>query len=76
MNSAEIEIHLAALLRGEATPRATIALLVAGGTDPVDAEQFVFVALGGSDLVETGADGRERYPSGRLVSEVLAEMAK
>ena len=77
MNDGEIEAELQAMLAGGRTPRATIAVLVDRGVDAVDAQQYVFCALGGSDVVETGDDGRERFkPSGRLVREVAADLAR
>lgn len=77
MNNAETETLLEQVSAGTVSPRTAIATLVNGGEDRVDAEQMVFAALGGSDLAEVGDDGRERYmPSGKLVREVAAAMAK
>jgi len=66
---------LECLARKEITPRQAVEKLVAAGLGSADAGETVFVALGGSDLVEIGEDGLKRFrPSGRLVSEVEAQM--
>jgi len=65
------------LERGEISARQAIAQMQAAGLDAGAARELAFISLGGSDLVETGDDGRERYlPSGRLVRDVEAEMAR
>jgi hypothetical protein len=75
MTDTEIEQLLDEVATTRRGARAAVARLVAAGHHPEAAEEMVFTALGGSDLVETGADGRERFfGSGRLVREVLAEM--
>ena len=77
MNPGDIEQILEQVATGAITPRKGVAHLVAGGFVEGDAEETVLFARGGSDIVEIGEDGRERYHgSGRLVSEVEAEMAK
>ena len=77
MTNDEIELILGRAARGELLASAAIAQLVAGDVTPGEAEQAVFLALGGGDLVEIGADGLERYThSGKLVTEVEAEMGK
>lgn len=58
------------------TAKAAIAKLVADGYEEADAEELVFFAFGGSDLVETGPDGVDRYPGGRTVAEVEADMER
>lgn len=66
---------LCRLTRKEITPRQAMEQLVAAGMGSADARETVFVALGGSDLVEIGEDGLKRCrPSGRLVNEVETEM--
>ena len=62
------------LASGKISPRAAIAALVDAGHSAAEAQELVFVALGGSDLVETGADGVKRYPSGKTVDEVEQAM--
>lgn len=75
MNEQAIEALLESIATTRRGARAAIARLTAAGHDPEDAEQMIFTALGGGDLVVTGDDGRERFHhSGRLVREVLAEM--
>lgn len=75
MKDQDIEAELQKLLSGQGTARETIARLAARGVEPLDAQQFVFCALGGSDVVEVGDDGRERYqPSGKLVREIAAAL--
>lgn len=48
---------------------AIAALRQAGYVESV-ARAIVFEDLGGSDLIERGADGVDRYPSGKSVAEV------
>jgi hypothetical protein len=59
---------------GRIRPHAAIATLVADGHDEPSASELVFVAIGGSDVVEIGADGVERYPSGKTVAEIERQM--
>ncbi len=42
---------LQAMERGEATPAAALAGLLALGADKMDAEEMIFIAQGGSDTV-------------------------
>ncbi len=58
------------LAQGRISAKAAVETLASEGHDPSEARELVFVALGGSDLVETGADGVQRYPSGKTVDEV------
>lgn len=58
------------IAQGRITPRDAIAALVAVQHTSAEARELVFIALGGSDLVETGPDGVDRYPSGKTVDEV------
>ena len=75
MTNDQIENFLSQAAKAEITAREAIALLVAGGFAADDAEQAVFTALGGSDVIEVGADNIERYdPSRRAVTEVAAAM--
>jgi hypothetical protein len=77
MNAEEIEALLEQVEANVVLPRAAVAQLAAAGFERDDAQQMVFAALGGSDLVEEGEDGRERYvPSGKLVREVKAAMSR
>jgi hypothetical protein len=77
MTNDDIETILDRTVRGDLSARAAINALVAGGLAAGDAEQAVFLALGGGDLVQIGTDGLERYTfSGRLVTEVIAAMGK
>lgn len=77
MNDEEIERLLAGVGGDPAAgipPRLTanqgIALLHAGGLGLPYAEELVFSALGGGDLIVIGADGVARYDcSGRTVEE-------
>lgn len=55
-------------------PRAAIAALLELGHTDADAEEMVFITLGGSDRVSINDDGRAVYPSGRLVKDVEREM--
>lgn len=72
-----IETILERLARRDLTPRQAVRALESAGCSRADAAEYVFTALGGGDLVETGPDGLARYHhSGRLVSEVEAEMAR
>lgn len=74
MTLPEIDRILGAVVGGELAPRAAVAQLRAAGH--LDAEDLVFFALGGATTSEVGPDGRERYPSGRLVADVEADMAR
>ena len=65
-----------ALAQGKISPRAAIAALVAAGHSTDEANDLVFSSLGGSDLVEIGKDGVERYPSGKTIAEVEQAMQK
>lgn len=77
MTLEQAELVLAAVAAGDFTAREGSSRLVAGGYSPQDAQDMVFTALGGSDLVEVGDDGRERYvPSGKLVREVNEAMRR
>ena len=62
------------LASGKISPRAAIAALVDAGHTAIEAEELVFMTLGGSDLVETDKDGVQRYPSGKTVDEVEQAM--
>jgi hypothetical protein len=73
--SEKIEATLSRLVRKKITPCQAVQNLIAIGVAGRDAEEQVYFAIGGSDLVEVGGDGQERcYPSGRLVSELASEM--
>ena len=75
MPKPDINSVLECLARREITARQATRRLVALGLETALATEAVHVALGGSDLVEKGTDGTERYqPSGRSVSEVAMEM--
>lgn len=64
------------MARDLATPAQTVGALIGAGYRLAEARELVFYALGGSDLVEIGKDGAERYhASGRLVDEVERLMA-
>ena len=80
ITDSEIETILARLAGEQAPPltaRQAIALLLAGGYGEPFATELVFTNLGGSDLIQTGADGIERYfDSGKTVAEVDAAMAR
>lgn len=58
------------IAQGRISPRDAIAALVAVHHTSAEARELVFMALGGSDLVEKGPDGVDRYPSGKSVAEV------
>jgi len=64
------------LAQGKISPSDALAALIAGGHSSAEAQELVFVALGGSDLIEIGADGVKRYPSGKTVAEVEQAMKK
>ena len=76
MNTSELDQLLRSITDGKTPAREAIRHLVAAGHDQDLATELVFIALGGGDVIEEGADGRERYPSGRLVADVQAEMVK
>lgn len=76
MNTSELDQLLRSVTSGQTLAREAIRQLVAAGHDQELAAEIVFIALGGSDTIEEGADGRERYPSGRLVADVQADMAR
>lgn len=77
MTPQELDAILERVARGELGARSAIAQLIAGGEDQVEAEQAVFIALGGGDLVDTDERGRDRYVhSGKLVREVAAAMRR
>lgn len=61
------------MLARKIRPRDVIKRLVAAGHYKGDAEEHVFISLGGSDIVEIGSDGVGRYTSGRTVPEVEAD---
>lgn len=67
---AEIERVLEQLDHRTVTAREAVSRLIVGGFDADDAEEMVFVALGGSDIIE----GDRYRPSGRHVNEVEADM--
>lgn len=75
MAQPQINALLDRMDRGEIAPRQAVETMTAAGIDASYAREVVFIALGGSDLVETDTAGGERYqPSGRLVSEVEAAL--
>lgn len=84
MTDEEIERVIAAVcgdpaagIQPSLTASQGIALLTAGGFEPPYAEGMVFSALGGCDLIVTGADGVDRYQySGRAVEEVARQMER
>jgi hypothetical protein len=77
MSPSEIEAILASVAQKQTPASVARGQLEAAGWSAGEAEEAVFGALGGGDLVEIGADGSERYKfSGRRVSEVEAEMRK
>lgn len=71
----ETEKILAAVDAREMKARAAMAALIALGHTEADAEEMVFMTLGGGDLVELDANDREFYPhSGRLAKDIEREM--
>jgi len=66
--------HLSRVLHGHRISRSLTSRYAAWLHSSAEAQELVFVALGGSDLVETGADGVKRYPSGKTVDEVEQAM--
>lgn len=75
MTPAEIDTLLNQVADRTERPRAAMAKLIAAGWSLVEAEEAVFTALGGSDLVEIDATGREIYsPSGKLVADIESEL--
>ncbi len=62
---------------GKIKARAAVAQLVEAGKDLFFAEEAVFHALGGSDIVREGKDGKDYYDdSGKSVEEVNRLMAE
>lgn len=76
MNNTELGQLLDSVIAGTTPASSAIGQLVADGHDEAHATELVFFALGGSDLDEIGDDGVARYPSGRTVAEVEADMAR
>ena len=76
MTNTEIARLLEAVKAHQITAREAIRRLVATGHDEGLAAELVLIALGGSDIIEIGADGVARYESGRTVVEVQADMAR
>lgn len=78
MTPAALKALLEQVSAGAVTARTAQRLLVETyGWDPDDAEETVFIELGGGDVVETGPDGIDYYPhSGRTVAEVEADMER
>ena len=63
------------LASGKTTAKEVIALLVKNGYSREDAQESVFIALGGDDIVETGENGVQYYRiSGMPVDEVTVKM--
>jgi len=72
---AEIDAILGRCARKEIPAFLAIGPLVECGLSVNDARQAIFAALGGSDVIQIGEDGKEHYmPSGRLVADVEKEM--
>ena len=77
MTPDEMDGILERVARGDLGARAAMAQLIAGGEDRVEAEQAVFLALGGGDVVDTDEQGRDRFVhSGKLVREVNEAMQR
>lgn len=76
MTDDEVRQLLNSVGKYETTARTAIRQLVSDGYDQDLASELVLIALGGGDIIEVGADGRERYESGRLVADVEADMAR
>ncbi len=76
MTDTEIAHLLEAVKAHQITAREAIRRLVATGHNEGLAAELVLIALGGSDVVEIGADGVARYLSGRTVAEVQADMVR
>ena len=76
MNPSELSRLLKAVKARNVTTNEAIRRLVADGHERDLAAELVLIALGGSDIIEIGADGVARYDSGRTVAEVQADMAR
>lgn len=77
MTFEEEESVLADLRAGNLTAQKAITRLVAGRRTQLSAERRVLIQLGGGDLVQRDAQGREYYRhSGKLVAEVDELMRK
>lgn len=78
MNPAALNALLEQVAAGAVTARTAQRILVetfAWNSD--EAEEAVFIALGGDDIVQTDDAGVDRYlASGRSVAEVEAEMGR
>lgn len=74
MNLTELSRLLEDVKAYKVTANEAIRRLVADGHERDLAAELVLIALGGSDIIEIGADGIARYESGRTVAEVQADM--
>lgn len=68
---------LADLRHGKITARVAIARLVAGGINQISAENRIFIALGGDDILAVDKEGKECYRrSGVTIEEMKRRMAE
>ncbi len=78
MNPEAFNALLEQVAAGAVSARTALRILVETyAWDQTEAEEAIFIALGGDDVVVTGVDGVDRYlASGRTVAEVAAAMER